>query len=274
MNVPFGKAIARKSGSTVPRLLCFDFDGTMVCNRSNQPVSRELLEELEHWLRNGVTWLINTGRRLPELQDGLAQRQIDRTPHFVVVEETGLFECRSPSEWLPLGDWNERRDEALRSLKKRAATAFRAIRRHVTGVAQSVYLDRDLTDEILARSEEEMENIVAVIDQIRLDHGLHELGYQRNTIYLRFGHTGFHKGSTLRALAEHLRIDSSDILAAGDNHNDLSMLHRSVAHHLICPSNALPVVKEVTRKHGGVVADRPHGEGLADSLRRIRLASG
>lgn len=271
MNVPNGRVIARDSASAAPRLLCFDFDGTMVCNRSERPVSRELLDELAHWLAGGVTWLINTGRRLPELQDGLARRGVECTPHFVVVEETGLFECRSRTEWHPVGDWNERRDDALRALKARAGAALRAIRRHVTGAAGSVYLEGHLVDEILARSEEDMEAIVAVIEEIRLEHGLLELGYQRNTIYLRFGHMDFHKGSALAALARHLSISPAEILVAGDNHNDLSMLQRSVAHHLICPSNALPLVQKTIWEHGGTVANRPHGEGLADGLRKIRL---
>lgn len=270
MNVSKGSSNARESGNPAPRLLCFDFDGTMVCNRSERPVSQELLEELDHWLAAGVKWLINTGRRLPELQDGLRQRRVPRTPHFVVVEETGLYECRSVTDWRPVGDWNLRRDEALRSLKERARAALRAVRRYVTGEARSTYLDGDLTDEILARSEVEMEEIVARIEQIRLEHGLHELSYQRNTIYLRFGHTEFHKGSALGELARHLGVMPPEILAAGDNHNDLSMLQRSVAHHLVCPSNALPLVQDTTRLHGGRVMGRPHGEGLADALRGIR----
>lgn len=274
MNVSLGKPIARESAALRPKLLCFDFDGTMVCNQSEQPVSRELLEELEHWLAGEAFWLINTGRRLPELRDGLNQRGFKRTPHFVVVEETGLFECRSATEWHPVGSWNERRDEALLALKGRARAALGIIRRHVTGAAGSAYFDGDLTDEILARSEEEMEAIVAVIDAVRIEHGLQELSYQRNTIYLRFGHADFHKGSALAELARHLGLSPAEILAAGDNHNDLSMLNRSVAHHLACPSNALAVVKEATRLHGGMIAQRPHGEGLADVLRRVRLQRG
>lgn len=274
MNVSLGKPIARESAAMRPRLLCFDFDGTMVCNRSEQPVSRELVDELDHWLAGGVIWLINTGRRLPELREGLAQRGLQRLPHFVVVEETGLFECRSPTEWHPVGSWNERRDEALLALKRRAGEALGAIRRHVTRAAGSAYLDGDLTDEILARSEQDMEDIVALIENIRIEHALEELSYQRNTIYLRFGHADFHKGSALTELARHLGISPAEILAAGDNHNDLSMLDRAVAHHLACPSNALAVVKETTRQHGGMVAARPHGEGLADVLRGVRQRFG
>jgi len=234
-------------------------------------MSRELARELDHWLEAGVHWMINTGRRLEELRAGMTERNVEQRPHFVVVEETGLFECRSPSEWIPVGDWNERRDEAFRTLRLRSVQALRSIRRHVEKRTQATYLEGTVIDEIIARNETEMDAIVREIDRIRKDFGLAELGYQRNTIYLRFGHVEYQKGSALRALAGELGLDSSRILVAGDHHNDLSMLHRSVAHHLICPSNALPQVRDAMREHGGTVTERPHGEGLADGLRRIRL---
>jgi hydroxymethylpyrimidine pyrophosphatase-like HAD family hydrolase len=92
------------------------------------------------------------------------------------------------------------------------------------------------------------------------------LGYQRNTIYLRFGHRGFQKGSTLTRLARHLGIPASRIFAAGDNLNDLPMLDPQVAAYLACPGNSHPVVRETVRHHGGYIARAHTGEGLCEAL--------
>jgi hydroxymethylpyrimidine pyrophosphatase-like HAD family hydrolase len=119
----------------------------------------------------------------------------------------------------------------------------------------------------VASDEAEMERICERIEAIRLAHAAHPLGYQRNTIYLRFGHSEFHKGSTLGRLSTYLGIPASRIFAAGDNLNDLPMLHPDVAAYLACPGNSHPAVQERILQHGGYIAQAPTGQGLAEALR-------
>jgi hypothetical protein len=57
--------------------------------------------------------------------------------------------------------------------------------------------------------------------------------------------------------------------AGGDNYNDLSMLHPSVARYLCCPSNSIPAVKEQVRAHGGFVADQPGPRGMVAGLQHF-----
>jgi hydroxymethylpyrimidine pyrophosphatase-like HAD family hydrolase len=93
-----------------------------------------------------------------------------------------------------------------------------------------------------------------------------ELAYQRNTIYLRFTHRDFDKGSALAELARQLGLPASSLFAAGDNYNDLSMLRRSVAHHLACPANALPAVQAQVAAEGGHLLPAPASRGMAHAL--------
>ena len=53
---------------------------------------------------------------------------------------------------------------------------------------------------------------------------------------------------------------------AGDNHNDLSMLALEVAHHLACPSNSLPIVKDAILSQQGFVASQPATQGCVEAL--------
>ena len=62
------------------------------------------------------------------------------------------------------------------------------------------------------------------------------------------------------------RTNVSNIFAAGDNHNDLSMLCGANARMVACPANAVPKVREMVRAAGGYVANAIAGEGMSQAL--------
>ncbi len=109
-----------------------------------------------------------------------------------------------------------------------------------------------------------MGRICAFLDEHRKE--LPELSYERNTIYLRFSHRDYNKGSALAELARMLAIPASHTFAAGDNHNDLSMLCGTNAKMVACPANAVPKVRETVRAASGFVASAKAGEGMSQAL--------
>lgn len=248
------------------QLLCFDFDGTMVKPDSTEIIEPELERQIQALCDDGAAWVINTGRTLEWALEGLRIHGLAIEPDFLIVEETALLH-QPDGSWTPLGDWVERRDLAHREVDERGADFFDKIREHLAKYPGSEYLRRDRApDEIISCDEAQMNRICEFIDTERAAHGHSEISYERNTIYLRFGHRDFRKGPTLAELARVLGLDQSQVFAAGDNHNDLSMLSRDVAHSIACPENALPVVKDAVRDHGGYVAEKPHGHGLLEAL--------
>ena len=93
--------------------------------------------------------------------------------------------------------------------------------------------------------------------------------YQRNTVYLRFCHADYHKGAALAELSRLTKIPRANIFAAGDHHNDLSMLDGRYAALPACPANAIPEVKEAVRRAGGWVAEQEFGAGVHEALRHF-----
>ena len=102
------------------------------------------------------------------------------------------------------------------------------------------------------------------IDQARRDQP--KFHYQRNTVYLRFCHADYHKGAALAELSRLLEIPREGIFAAGDHHNDVSMLDGHFAKYPACPANAIPEVKEAVRSAGGYVASKGYGAGVHEAL--------
>ena len=93
-----------------------------------------------------------------------------------------------------------------------------------------------------------------------------DLGYQRNSIWLRFTHQAYHKGSALQEVRRLLNLGPEFTFAAGDNFNDLSMLQHSVAHGIASPANAIPEVAAHVASLGGYLSSEDSTLGMVDAL--------
>jgi hypothetical protein len=248
------------------RLLSIDFDGTLV-SRVSEPIFDERCMKLIGELQSkGVIFSINTGRSVDLLESGLTDFEFPVRPDFILTTEREVFRPGSNGEkWEPFGDWNERcaRDHA--ELFSSAQSVLTEVVDFVTQKtkAQLLYHTEGL-EGLRAENEEEMDRIIEFIEQARDPES--KLHYQRNTIYLRFCHLDYHKGAALAELARLIDIPRQNIFAAGDHHNDISMLNGEVAGMPACPANAIDEVKTAVRGAGGYVARRQHGAGVREAL--------
>jgi len=64
-------------------------------------------------------------------------------------------------------------------------------------------------------------------------------------------------------------IAPEQIIFAGDELNDLSMMDPRVAGHLVCPANSHEEIKRKVREHGGTVSDREFSWGVVDGVTRL-----
>ena len=180
-----------------------------------------------------------------------------------------LWIVRTGSPWRDLpeafGEWNERcaRDHA--ELFSSAQSILAEVVDFVTQKtkAQLIYHSQGL-EGLRAESEQEMDRIVEFIEGTRAKEP--RFNYQRNTIYLRFCHAEYHKGAALAELARLIDVPRENIFAAGDHHNDISMLDGQVAAMPACPANAIAEVKATVRDAGGYVAQHQHGAGVHEAL--------
>lgn len=252
--------------SNPPALLSLDFDGTMVLEGQSPEFSPALREALQNWTSSGGLWLINSGRSLPHLLEGLAGVAPDLRPDFLVTREHEIHFPNAFGRWIDLGDWNYQAAKAHRKLFRRHRRFFKQVERHLEEhtLASFIRLESDPAA-IVASTEAEMDAIASFLDPHLVER--EDLGYERNTIYLRFCHRNYTKGSALAHIAQHLGTPSSIVHAVGDNHNDMSMLKPSVAGKLACPANSVAEVKSAVAAAGGHVSDRAGSEGTADAIR-------
>ena len=112
---------------------------------------------------------------------------------------------------------------------------------------------------------EDMDRLCHFLDEMRAR--LPMFSYQRNTIYIRFCHEAYSKGTALGELARMLGIQHDAIFAAGDHHNDIPMLDGRYAKWVACPGNAVAAVQATVRAAGGYLARESCSAGVVEALR-------
>lgn len=249
------------------KLLSTDFDGTLVCHIGEPILDRQCMEFIADLQREGVVWAINTGRSVDLLESGLTNFGVPIRPDFILTSERDIFRpgCNG-QKWEAFGDWNAQcaRDHAELFDSSQSILAELVDFISQKTKAQLIYHPEGL-EGLRAENEAEMNRIVEFIESVRGHQS--KFHYQRNTVYLRFCHADYHKGAALGELARLIDIQRENIFAAGDHHNDISMLDGTVAGLPACPSNAIPEVKSAVQRAGGYVAEKDHGAGVYEALK-------
>lgn len=246
-------------------ILCFDFDGTFVDRQPDEAAMGDLMEMLRDLRERGAAWVINTGRSLYQTLEGLTQHGIRQIPDFIIAREGEIYHRSQYNRWVDVGEWNAQRMKDHKKLYKSKEKFLREVQRWLADRTAAKWISEPTEPAgIQSSTEAEMEDICEWLDAQLHQHP--ELCYQRNSIYLRFTHYAYSKGTALAELSALLHIMPEHMFVAGDNHNDLSMLSANIAHHLACPSNAIPVVQAAVQEHEGFVANYPATLGCVEAL--------
>jgi HAD superfamily hydrolase (TIGR01484 family) len=246
------------------RLLSLDFDGTLIRDWAPPPFPDALVRGLTRLREQGVSFALNTGRTVHLVEHGLEHTGFPIRPDFALTTEREVFRW-TDSGWEDFGEWNLRCIEDHGVLHSKIEGLLREIEEHVRrDTTARIYIEEERFAGIVARTNVEMDRITRFIDERR--GPFPEFAYQRNSVYLRFCHIAYHKGTALAELQRLLGISREETFVAGDNFNDLPMLDAAVAKFIACPSNAIEEVKSTVRKQGGFVASQDSGGGIHEAL--------
>ena len=247
------------------QLLSTDFDGTILDWGLDAASAMPFFDLVGDWQKQGLIWAINTGRSIPQLEDALRMPEFPIQPDYIITTERAVHR-RGVNSWEDFGDWNERCDTAHTQLHIEAAAIYSELTRYAAR-QNGMMLQRngDEIEGIITQNMSQMDDAIVWLEKLRAE--LPDLNWQRNSVYLRFCHIDYHKGSALLELARLLGISHAETFAAGDNHNDLPMLDGSAAKWVACPSNSIPEVKSTVKNADGYIASQIAGLGVAEALR-------
>lgn len=269
-------SMPRKTEHTTPnspiRLLSTDFDGTVVDHAAAPPVHPDFFVLLEEMRSRGVLWAVNTGRVLWHIEEGLRELKFPMEPDFVLTSEREVFQRGPDGRWQDYGDWNARCVQAHDALFAKASTLLADIENYLGSHAGAhpIYEGERLIG-LASETDEQMDGVVEFLARecVRVP------GFQfmRNSIYVRFCHEAYSKGTALGELARLTGISRDQIFAAGDHYNDLPMLDGRHAAWVACPGNAVDAVKRTVREAGGYVAKGVCSEGIVEALRHFAASA-
>ncbi|MEI6073306.1 MAG: HAD hydrolase family protein [Verrucomicrobiae bacterium] len=246
------------------RLLSTDFDGTLIGHPSDGRCVPAFAEVLTRHRSAGGVWALNTGRSLEHAVEGLAIFSAPVAPDFLLTSEREIFSRNDDGSWTPHAEWNDLCTERHDALFLSAAPVIRTICSFAERSPDVTVIEEGGRPAgLVTSSEAVMDEVAAFIERESIEHP--DFSYQRNTVYLRFCHRDYHKGSSLGEVCRMLQIDRAAVLAAGDHFNDIPMLDGRYAAFPCCPSNAIPEVKRTVRAAGGHVAALPAADGIAEA---------
>ena len=247
------------------RLISTDFDGTLIEAGSQDRCSKAFAAALDAHAGRGGLWAINTGRSLEHTLQGLEHFCPPVAPDFLLTNERDVYRQSDGLGWVAHGTWNE-------TCSRRHVELFREVDKFfsfIQGLAEdrphfTILYENEVPAGLITTTEDVMEDIAREV--ARESAAFPGLSFQRNTIYLRFCHRDYHKGSALQELCRLEGVLRDEVLAAGDHHNDVSMLDGTHAAMPACPANAIDLVKETVRSAGGYVAESNWADGVAEAL--------
>lgn len=255
------------------KLISTDFDGTLVEHGAIPPVSPALFDALAELRARGALWAVNTGRVLWHTQAGLRECDFPVDPDFVLTSEREVFQRGPDGTWVDFGDWNKRCAQDHDWLFSQASPLLADIHAEFDGQAWAHFeFDGDRMVGVVTDNDAQMDQVCAFLERERVR--VPGFNFMRNSIYLRFCHEAYSKGTALGELARLTGIAREEIFAAGDHFNDLPMLDGRFAQWVACPGNAVDLVKRAVREAGGYVATAECSEGVVEALRHFGAIEG
>lgn len=259
------------------KLIVLDYDFTVHDWETQPSVDEGFIEHMAVFQAMGGLFAINSGRTLEQMTQGLLELDEGLQPDYLLTTEREVYRPNADGSggWEEFGDWNARCRQAHDELALRAADLLSQLAEQLAYRYRGMRLvwENHRLSGLVASHAGEMELICRTLEE-RLAAEQHRqlpLSYQRNDIYLRFCHREYHKGAALGELKRLLGLSAGEVFAAGDNHNDLSMLRREMAEYLACPGNSIGEVKEFVTAQGGYVARARCSLGLREALAHYRV---
>jgi hydroxymethylpyrimidine pyrophosphatase-like HAD family hydrolase len=247
-------------------ILSFDFDGTLHNPADTPPVCDRFFEFIRELRESkSVVWGINTGRSMNHVIEGLVESRFPFSPDWVVAREREIWYPNNFGRWIGDEKWNKVCEKDHRKFFKKVRKILSAIRSEVEEHTGATWVEQEGDPAgLIAKTEEEMAWIVGRVRELTAGEPL--LGWQRNSIYLRFGHRSYQKGSSLRQVASTFGLDESRSFAIGDSHNDLEMLNPDSAVMMACPGNAVPEIRAHVEALEGYVCGASHSKACVEAL--------
>lgn len=249
------------------RLIATDLDGTLLGESTSVETFSAFREQLAAIRdRRSIAWVISTGRSMHSFKKVFSPLQMmGIQPDYVILRHAFIF---GVTRWgfIPHRLWNL-------SIRYRVWRDRLNVHKQITGWQGMLALAHKGVKTIEKKpnrlclqfqNEADAESAAALLEEkTAVFHHLQVFRYLREVDVRAVPHT---KGLAVAELARHLGLDSTQVLAIGDGHNDISMMDPKIAELCGCPSNAAPEVMNLVSIRRGHIATAPALSGAIEVI--------
>ncbi len=256
------------------RLVCLDFDGTIMCYKEDPPTFHEdVIPILNALARQGVEWCTNSGRNHTD-QQGIVERArakgLIHLPSALLCSESLIYVLQD-GDYKSYDPWNGPINRRVCDVQ---STVRRLLESDLERLTTQYRLELHFSEHYTAFQVLALDEHPALFYQEiqTLLKGAADIVTTRNGPWINILPREAGKGNTLRRFAELRGIHPEAVLAIGDHLNDESMLNGISVAHAGCPADAVPEILSTVRSAGGLVASGKGPLGTVEIIRHFCLS--
>lgn len=251
------------------RMIACDLDGTLMDSVPILPEVREFMVKLR---REGIKFIINSGRPLEDILQILSQSKVSHPQGYpeAIISKQGVFiHYLKGNNYVEDEEWNKARQKEIEILHQEIGWKSKLWERMIEenlrvcpqkkNIAYGVF-------EVSFNTDEEAEKIRQILLK---ENNFKYTTFLRNRHLLTATLATALKGRSLLQVARHFKIPPSQILAIGDSQNDEDMLNGKYGFIPAAPSNAEPRIKLLVKAHQGYVTSLPEGRGVMEVVNSL-----
>ena len=260
----------KKNGAAATKLVCLDFDGTiMVYDEPPGHFHPDVITLLNDLEKRGIAWCTNSGRDQYDQLDVLERckkRGLVHLPVALLCSESLIY-GKNDGGYISFEPWNTRVQEELRRLHKQVQELLDPKLDGIVARYRSCpfYIGENYTafnvpqeDGLPVKLFNEMRDMLRDVKGCMVS---------RNGGWVAIITELAGKGNILREFTGKTGYARENVIAVGDQFNDLTMLNGNAAGMVGCPGDSIPEVIEIVRGANGYVAQ---AEGPLGTIEVIR----
>ena len=258
------------------KMIAMDFDWTIIDHskeKLDERVGCEFIDEMNRFIKNGNHAGIVSGRMFGAFEFEMKAMRVDWAnpfPDFLVAREAYIYQLKN-NEYIEEKEYNVDMNSRIMRFNRKIAHHMDDIldlcKNEGINVTNFITYG-DFASEISVK-EEDADRAMELV-QHYINSNFEDGAVHRNCTAITVYYKPAGKGNTLLQVARIFGLKPCEILAIGDNYNDISMIDSKLGFIGGCVGNAEENIKKIVKAGGGYVGDGIAFRGVLDILKQAR----